>query len=516
MIKDNKAKGKISFSLLSIFFFLFLLNLVSANSQDNCNIFGNCKPAVTTSTGGNVTNIFNQNFTNINQTLNTTNNITYQAANFSILVDWANLTSIPSYVKDWNSSGLIINWSSLLNGTGLIKDWNISGYIINWNSTGYIQNWNQTGYIANWNNTGLIQNWSNIITQTNYNASGLILNWSNIIVQTNYNASSLILNWSNQPNYAVLNLSNASALLYVNSSGLIMNWSNIITSGSGITNGSSAWLQSLGIGTSNPNASLDINSFKPLQFQSPAQNFWQDGSSLITPAIYWNNTIFVNQGDSFNNYTTYQLIDNTSQNNIMTIILNDTSGLPSSADNFLDGVYFGFVNRTAGNYTNGISFTRAGSGYLTIASKNDILGISKPALIVQDVSSAGSNFLALFMNGRVGVNTSNPRSSLEVIGNFSVRNTTAALPAAVSYITTILSTGNLNTTGVSAGTGSIVSYVQTGMLLNLTTYGTRVLPPFTGAICSNSTNPTFNGTIMKNLTGVYGCKSSNGQWTLIF
>jgi len=131
------------------------------------------------------------------------------------------------------------------NSSGLIKDWNATGYIKNWNATGYIANWNSTGYIKNWDPSSYIKNW---------NSTGYISNWQVAINAANTTMTSYVNARDVVANLHLHNAANITAGTFAAGNFLFQNNLTVDTNTLFIDSS----INNIGIGTTTPQNTLNV------------------------------------------------------------------------------------------------------------------------------------------------------------------------------------------------------------------------------------------------------------------
>lgn len=392
MTKDNQKKGNGFFSLKFCFLFLMFLFLfvIPINAEtfgygDSGKKFG--YDTNLPSTGGGNTTI-NQNITNIyqNVTQNITNNITTQAANYSILSFKANITDFPVNLSQFfNDLNLGLLYYSISNPLHFI---NTSDSIFNYftNGTFLTQGLADTLYYPKYNNIANYYNSSNFNITSFYNSSNPsnFYNSSNFNISTFYNSSNPFNFWNDSKIYN-------GTICLLNGTGC--------PASSGITNGSSAWLQNLSVAG-------DFLVDNGLIFANSTSNFVGIGTTSPKTTL----SILPNNLSLFNTPFLFSGASNNNWSNISDIELGFNS--------YQNATDFSFISN--GSYSAWYQEFRIGNG--TVTDDNNFWSLNFLS------ENRTANITPLYVNGlgRVGINTTTPQNTLNVIGDI---NTTGKISA---------------------------------------------------------------------------------------
>ena len=115
-------------------------------------------------------------------------------------------------------------------------------------------------------------------------------------------------------------------------------------------------------------------------------------------------------------------------------------------------------------------------------------------------NSTGFDAFRVSSNGGVGVNTTNPQQTFNVVGvaNFTSVVGQGAFNVYNATGTQVIDTGTINSSGIQGGTNANLTYVTLGNLLNFTTEGNNIA-------CTSG----YNGTLQENATGIYLCNGNS-------
>lgn len=581
---NNSRKGNRFFSLkfcflFLIFLFLFVIPINAENFGygDAGQGFGYNSVVASSSTGGNTT-IFNNN-TYINQTTNITNNITnnitQQAPNYSILSFKANITDFPTLLSQFINDLGIGNWT--LDKSSYFTKSDIYGLNF-YNSS----NFNISSFYNSSNPLNFINTSNSLFSYFTNSTFYLNSNPLNFI-----NTSNSLFNYFTNSTFAL----RSDLYSYIYNGTLCQSNGTGCPASTGLTNGSSAWLNSLAIGTTNFNlfdasnpAILSINSSNSkegINLEGNINDFFEANIANINMGnasqACWTSTtnaenltfnfisMCANNGN-FSNQTSYN-VGFGNDTSLMGLGLGDMyidQAQPNKDLYFMNGgtnasnlsQIFMMVNGSNNNFV-GINTTNPqntlnvvgdinGTGnlfvgntltnFFTINSTAKSFKIGDtgfattfPTIILNGSSLTGGQALVINLTGANSLSesalttsvTPDGANSARLFGNFWAGNRTSSFRGVGSYISTF----NLNNTGITSqslvitAANASITAIQFGTLINLTSSGAVALPPFTGAgvaVCSNSTNPTFAGTMMKNTTGVYGCPVAGGNWLKLF